>query len=977
MGAFKQDIAEVETSPLFDGAWYLRRYPDVGLLGLEAAEHYVRMGAGLLRDPGPAFSAQLYVEANPGVAVSGENPLLHYVRKGRAEGRACFAVPETSLLQSDDADGRRSHREGARAARSGELPDVHARVGAKNRDVEPRSHSSKYEAKVREDMQAIHASGLFDVDYYLRTNPDVKKHGMDPLLHFVKHGAKEGRQPNPWFATRQYRTAYQRAGDAENPLLHYLRNPSARTAATSAHFDGAFYLARYADAVRSRRTPLQHYLLHGVAEGRQTVFATQAHAPVARIIDGRQVKTTVVVSVFNACAEVRACIESVRRHTRLGQANHLLIIDDASTDPAVCELLQGLTGIPGIRIVHNPTNLGYTGTINKGCDLAGTDDVLLLNSDTIVGPHWLRNLKIAAYRTDRTGTVTAVSNNAGAFSVPEPHTNALPDGLDVEGMARLVMDCHFDAPIEVPTGNGFCLYIKRALLDDIGLFDAENFPVGYGEENEFCMRALEAGWCHRVDPATYVGHVRSASFGGRKQALAEAGLQRVQQMHPEYAGAIRSIAASNSFNIARDRIARRLKQWAPAQGKPRPRIMYVISTRVGGTPQTNADLMHAVADSWDCYALWCDRSKIEVLRARGTDYEVLQSYPLAEPLRFATHISGEYDDIVRSILTVWGIDLLHIRHLAWHSLNLVDVANSLEIPVIHSFHDFYTVCPSVTLVGANGSYQPSGVTTHPRNPLWHRDPTSTDQGPEGLRHWQQRMQKVLSGCTAFVTTSQSVVDILTAALPVLAARMSDIHVIPHGRDFGCLEQLALAEDPGVNDPLRILLPGNIGLQKGLELIKQVKQLDTDNQLELHLLGKGGEGLAGHVVDHGPYTRDQFGERVAQIKPHIAVTLSIGPETYCHTLTECWSCGVPVLGIDLGAVGERIGIHGGGWLLPPAVDAVTLHAELLRIRAAAAERQEKISRVIQWQHGEGRANTTSHMASQYVQLYRQVLTRATV
>jgi hypothetical protein len=87
------------------------------------------------------------------------------------------------------------------------------------------------------------------------------------------------------------------------------------------------------------------------------------------------------------------------------------------------------------------------------------------------------------------------------------------------------------------------------------------------------------------------------------------------------------------------------------------------------------------------------------------------------------------------------------------------------------------------------------------------------------------------------------------------------------------------------------------------------------------------------------------------------------------LTECWSCGVPVLGIDLGAVGERIGTHGGGWLLLPPVDAVTLHAELLRIRAAMGGRQEKIDRVIQWQRGEGGSNTTAHMAAQYLQLYR--------
>lgn len=928
MSAVKRDVAQIEASPLFDGQWYRQQYPDVGVLGLGAAEHYIRLGAALLRDPGPSFSAHLYVKANPDVATSGENPLLHYLRTGQAEGRSCFAVPSS-----------------------------------------PASHGGG-QGSLREDMQCIRASGLFDVDYYLRTNPDVKKHGMDPLLHFVRHGAKEGRQPNAWFSPRRYRATCQAESDGTNPLIHYLQHPQQRGAATSAHFDGAFYLARYADAALSAKRPLQHYLGQGVAEGRQTVFATPAHAQVARIVDGRRVKTTVIMPIYNACAEARDGIHAVRRHTRLGDANRLLIIDDASTDPSVRELLDGLAGIPGIRVVRNPQNLGYTRTINLGCELAGTDDVVLLNSDTIVGPHWLRNLKIAAYRTDRTGTVTAVSNNAGAFSVPQPGTNALPAGLDVEDVARLVADCHFDTPFEVPTGNGFCLYIKRALLDDIGLFDADNFPVGYGEENEFCMRALEAGWCHRVDPATYVGHVRSASFGERKRQLAEAGLQRVQQMHPEYAGAIQGIRTSASFSIARDRIARRLKQWTPLHGRPRPRIMYVISTRVGGTPQANADLMHAMAGGWDCYALWCDRHKIEVMRARGSDYEVLQSYPLAEPLRFATHVSGEYDDIVRSILAVWGIDLLHIRHLAWHSLNLVDIARSLDIPVVHSFHDFYTVCPSVTLVDADGNYHPTGVDERTRNPLWKRDPTDTGLDGATLRHWQQRMQRVLAPCAAFVTTSQSAKDVLVDALPILAERDADFHVIPHGRDFERFRQLAETTELAPDEPLRILLPGNIGLQKGMELVRKIRQIDSGRRLEFHLLGKCDPSIADCVVDHGSYLRTEFAAKVATIRPHIAAVLSIGPETWCHTLTECWSCGLPVLGIDIGAVGERLKSSGGGWLLPLQTTAREAFDELTRIRESVRERCEKAVAVIRWQQGEGRSQNTGEMAIRYGTVYRR-------
>src|SRR3546814_6163818 len=92
--------------------------------------------------------------------------------------------------------------------------------------------------------------------------------------------------------------------------------------------------------------------------------------------------------------------------------------------------------------------------------------------------------------------------------------------------------------------------------------------------------------------------------------------------------------------------------------------------------------------------------------------------------------------------------------------------------------------------------------------------------------------------------------------------------------------------------------------KGSGLIAQIKQLDTSGQLQFHLLGTGDSDLKDCVVDHGAYERTQFAELAGAIKPHIAVVLSIVPETWCHTLTESWATGIPVFGIDRGAVGDR-------------------------------------------------------------------------
>jgi glycosyltransferase involved in cell wall biosynthesis/GT2 family glycosyltransferase len=90
--------SRIEQSELLDIDWYLERYPDVRELGMSPAEHYLRIGARLLRDPGPDFSTVFYLADNPDVAKVGVNPLWHYLVHGREEGRRI--APSGSHLAS-------------------------------------------------------------------------------------------------------------------------------------------------------------------------------------------------------------------------------------------------------------------------------------------------------------------------------------------------------------------------------------------------------------------------------------------------------------------------------------------------------------------------------------------------------------------------------------------------------------------------------------------------------------------------------------------------------------------------------------------------------------------------------------------------------------------------------------------------------------------------------------------------------------
>ncbi len=681
---------------------------------------------------------------------------------------------------------------------------------------------------------------------------------------------------------------------------------------------------------------------------------------------------TIVIPVYNAYDAVRQCLASVFQHT--SRDAKLIVINDASPDERVQPMLEmAVANRPNVQLVTNEENLGYTRTINRGINLAPDDDIILLNSDTSVGPRWLQNMRVAAYHDQDIGTVTAISDNSGAFSVPKMgQANDFPVWLQREETARAIAQHSSLIYPETPTGSGFCLYIRRELMNDIGGFDEAAFPRGYGEENDFCMRAVRAGWRHIVDDRTLVYHVRSASFQGEKKALYQPGRIVVDQRYPEYKALVTHFVQSPQMDLMRYQV-RKLLENSPQLAKPRPRVLFVISTKTGGTPQTNQDLMTGLGERYHPMLLICDSKEISLYDARPQEHILLEEIKLRSPINPTAHTSKEYDNIVGDLLIRYGIELVHIRHIAWHSLSLARLTKRLDIPTILSFHDFYTICPTVNLLDENLTFCGGKCTaTEGRcpTPIW----------PEyrlvNLKHgfiqtWQRNMAKMFQYIDGFVTTAPSAKAMMTKIYPEL--EQANFKVIPHGRNFPHLqtEPTFVLRPPKPNKPLRVLFPGNISSSKGAELIVEIKKLDINNRLEFHFLGRTRHFLKSVGTLHGTYTRADFDLWMQKIRPHCVGIFSIWPETYCHTLTESWASGVPVVAINKGAVGERIARHGGGWLIDE-VDAEAVYNRLLDIANDVEGYIEKISYLNQWQLTYARQNNIKTMAAQYHKLYQQVI-----
>lgn len=681
----------------------------------------------------------------------------------------------------------------------------------------------------------------------------------------------------------------------------------------------------------------------------------------------------IVIPVYNAFDDLEACLSSVRRHTRLEENGHfVLLCDDASPDPRIGELLASHEGVNGFRVLRQSRNRGYTGNVNDGIRAArkaGAGDICLLNSDTRVTPQWLSLLQRTANQAPSVGTVTALSDNAGSFSVPRRNqSNPLVPWLREDDYARVITQ---NSPLRqpaVPTGSGFCMYIRAALFDDIGLFDEASYPRGYGEENDFCMRALHAGWENVVADNVLIYHERSKSFLESKDALMSRAAEAVPDAYPEY-----PVAVARSFASAKDMLDIRYSagwQMLRSSPSPRPRIAFVIGVESGGTPQTNMDLMSRIQEDYQPWLLLCSTTSLRVFRIEGTRRYEIETIDLQEPVEPISHDSRSYRRVIADVLQRFAFEIVHIRHIGRHGLSLISMAQTLEIPVLFSLHDFYTICPNVKLLDAENRFCGGRCTDGEADcglELWSTRPLPRLRGG-WVRSWQKVFARILARCDALITTSPYARDLLRATYSLDNV---PFHVIPHARDFD--EFCNVGQLPQRGEPLRVFVPGHLVPAKGLDLIRAVKELDAQDAIEFHFAGMSAEGLATLGVHHGRYKREELPRIIAKIRPHLGAVLAIWPETYSHTLTEMWSCGLPVLVTALGAPGERIADHGGGWALEDLSPQAVLDA-LLSLRDDPLEVQDRRREVEIWQMSYGRSYNIEVMACRYKRLYARALHR---
>ena len=258
-------------------------------------------------------------------------------------------------------------------------------------------------------------------------------------------------------------------------------------------------------------------------------------------IDFDCLSVDIIVCVHNALDDVRNCLDSVTRNTT---CSHQLIIVNDGSDKETTEYLNDYSEHHNfIKLIHNTTAKGYTFAANQGLRTSTNSDfTILLNSDTIVGTNWIEGLVECACSSDKIGAVGPLSNCASWQSVPDIFdenndwkVNEIPFNLSVDEVNEVLHSNPTKVYPLVGFLNGFCMMIKRDCLEEVGIFDEEVFGAGYGEENDFCLRARDKNWHLAIADSVYVYHAQSKSYSTERRAkLADQANKNLIGKHSEH-----------------------------------------------------------------------------------------------------------------------------------------------------------------------------------------------------------------------------------------------------------------------------------------------------------------------------------------------------------------------------------------------------------------------------------------------------------
>lgn len=631
----------------------------------------------------------------------------------------------------------------------------------------------------------------------------------------------------------------------------------------------------------------------------------------------------VVIPVYADRARTMACLRTVLGTCPVDVP--VIVVDDATPEPLLARALDQLAEDGRITLIRHDRNRGFPVSANDGMRAAEGRDILLLNSDTLVPAGWVERLRARLAHTD-TGTVTPFSNDATILSYPSTERpNPVPSLADMRALDRLCHDSFRSRDagvceeIDLPTAHGFCMAISADCLAEVGLFREDLFAQGYGEENDFCLRASARGFRHLAAPELFVAHVGSASFGTARKSLGVRNLEILNALHPGYDTLVQRFIAADPLQETRRRLdAAGLLRLAAG----RPAILMVQHDAGGGVGRVVRERSEAFeSDGVLALALRPHES--------GCLLEHVLNGKRFPNLKF--RLPDELPSLLE-LLRALRVETVEWHHLIGHAPCIRTLHDALGVPYDVFIHDHVWFCPRISLCDGEGRYcgEPDPAGCELCVARWGGY-LGEDLSVPGLL---VRSVRELSGARRLMAPSDDTVRRIRRHFPGLA-----IEAVPLEDDAALWRAIRRDRRAAPGQPLRVCVVGGISQWKGYDVLLALATEIQAHRLPVEL------SLVGHTHDDdalislgvrvtGEYREEEVQDLIRQQQPDVGLIPSVAPETWCYALGQIWRSGLEAVCFDLGAQGERVRRSMTGLAVPLGLPPVQLAMLLLRRWGAA-------------------------------------------
>jgi len=721
-------------------------------------------------------------------------------------------------------------------------------------------------------------------------NPDVRRADVDPLTHFIEHGWKEGRNPSQKFDTKYYLETYpdvQKAG--VNPLIHYLRHGKKEGRFSS-------FEKERQNINLDKEVEKKEYDTNVKITDIMDLLLQEPQVPPVWI----QQPIDILIPIYNGKEFLDSLFTSIVTNTYMPY--RLLIANDKSTDLSISEYLSKFkieNPSIDITIIENEKNLGFVKTINKLTNFT-QNHFVILNTDTEVPPHWLERLMYPILKNDNIASTTPFTNSGTICSFPNfLEDNPIFENMDVPSLDLFFQHVNLDKNlIEIPTAVGFCMGINKNVYKRIGMFD-EIFGKGFGEENDWCMRALKLGYKSVIVPNLFVYHKHGGSFESEeKRNLMEVNSNLLKVKHPDYFPSVEKF-------IKKD---------------PLRQLRYILAIKILSTlykPKMILD--HSIGGGANQYTKTIvSNEKISIL----VRYDISSTkYKITFCGQRVDEKSYNLEDIkdIERIIKFFNVAEIIVNELVSYPkvLDLIDFLenqkSNSQIDLTFMVHDYFCVCPMYNLLNYEIEYCgiPSDLKYCDKcikiNPLINNQiPFLREDYPNiGITFWRDRFSNLLEHCSKIVCFSQNSKTLLQRAFPNLS---EDKFVItPHHVDW-----VRPIKSNKTSEVINIAVLGNMTIHKGANIVASLATyLDYhDLNIMIHIFGEIIEPFESFdmiktVVKHNKYEKTDLPILMEKNEIDLVFIPSIWPETFSYTTEESMKMQIPVAVFDLGAPAERV------------------------------------------------------------------------